>query len=138
MHHEPELLKKLSGTHAPLFGGEYNSASSLFGSSKLRDGDDIPCTVCQSRRGVQKLMIPARVTCSKGWTKQYAGYLATTYYVHKASAEYICMDQNPTASHGGHHNYNGALPYPVSAVCGALPCPPYKSGDTISCVVCTK
>ncbi|KAK3089109.1 hypothetical protein FSP39_000892 [Pinctada imbricata] len=135
MPHDPQFLGSLSGSYVNIYGGEYESSN--FGDTRLSDGNDIPCAVCQSKRGVQKMVIPAKIKCPESWTKQYAGYLATSYGS-KAAAEYICMDQNPTAAHGGHQDNEGAMVIPVKAACGALPCPPYKSGDTITCVVCTK
>ena len=39
---------------------------------------------------------------------------------------------------GGQDNKNGALFYPVEAVCGSLPCPRYVNGWELTCAVCTK
>lgn len=51
--------------------------------------------------------------------------------------EYLCMDKNAEYLTEGDRqiDYNGRLFYPV---CGSLPCPPYKSSQLISCVVCSK
>ncbi|KAK3091964.1 hypothetical protein FSP39_024034 [Pinctada imbricata] len=140
MHHKPQYRRKtIKGRHEKIYGGEYDIGGSTFGNSGLNNGDNIPCAVCQSTKGIQKLMIPGRVTCTRGWTRQYTGFLATQYGKgHVSSSQYICMDSRPTAADGGHRNDNGALPYPVQAACGALPCPKYRTGKTISCVVCTK
>ena len=115
-----------------LYGGEYDAGS--FGH---RNGNDVPCAVCRSNVGIQTVMIPARLDCYGGWTKQYSGYLGTENAGHKGAKEYICVDQDSQAAHAGQHNHDGALIYPVSYQCGALNCPPYKSGHTAICVVCS-
>ncbi|KAK3091476.1 hypothetical protein FSP39_020102, partial [Pinctada imbricata] len=141
MHPEPQFRRQtIKGLHGKLYGGEYDVGGSNFGNSNLKNGDNIPCAVCQSHRGSQELMIPGRITCVQGWTRQYTGYLATEYYgrSHASSSGYICMDSRPIAGKGVHRNDNGALPYPVKATCGALPCPKYRKDKSITCVVCTK
>lgn len=78
-------------------------------------------------------MIPAKSSCPSSWTKQYAEFL---YY----GAKYLCLDENPEymTDVARQHEENGRLFYPVHAVCGSLPCPPYQNSQTIACVVCTK
>ena len=59
-------------------------------------------------------------------------------YTHKSGTEYICIDKIKAEKTGSRANKDGALLYPVEAVCGSLPCGPYINGRELSCVVCTK
>ena len=74
----------------------------------------------------------------KGWTKEYSGYLMAGYYTHTAASEFVCVDKNAEKVRGGERNSNGKAFVQVEAVCGSLPCPPYKNGREMTCVVCTK
>ena len=129
---QPEWLSRAPTYHAYLYGGEYDT--SAFGTT---DGDDIPCAVCRTTYN-SVMMIPARVNCHGGWTKQYHGYLGAGYYGHNAASEYVCVDENAEAVQGRSVNRGGKLIYMVQTVCGALPCPPYVSGKSVTCVVCSK
>ena len=57
---------------------------------------------------------------------------------HQAPSEYVCVDKNGEKVRGGEADRNGKLFYQVEAVCGSLPCPPYKNGREMTCVVCPK
>ncbi|KAK2174253.1 hypothetical protein NP493_816g02017 [Ridgeia piscesae] len=37
-------------------------------------------------------MIPARLTCPDGWTKEYVGYLMSAHYTHQGRTTYTCVD----------------------------------------------
>ncbi|KAI8520765.1 hypothetical protein Bbelb_005190 [Branchiostoma belcheri] len=118
-------------------GAEYElNFVNPFPGASLHD-HDVPCAVCHVASRGSKLMIPARLSCPSGWTREYNGYLMTEYYAHKRS-EFVCMDGEPETRPGGHVNHNGALFYPVEANCGSLPCPNYVQGRELTCVVCTK
>ena len=128
---QPEWLTRSANGNAYLFGGEYDSTE--FG---LQDGDDIPCAVCRTTAN-SVVMIPARVNCYSGWTRQYYGYLGTGNKSHKAGSEYICVDRNPEAITRGRTDNGGKLLYMVYTVCGSLPCPPYASSKAATCIVCS-
>ncbi|KAK3099618.1 hypothetical protein FSP39_007088 [Pinctada imbricata] len=72
-----------------LYGVEYET--NFFG-DKSQD-EDAPCAVCQSTAGASILMIPGRNACYKGWTEQYKGYLASSYYSQTAQNEYVCVEE---------------------------------------------
>ena len=130
---QPEWLSRApTGGYAFLYGGEYDN--SAFGPT---NGDDIPCAVCRTTDN-SVMMIPARVTCHIGWTKQYRGFLGAGYYRADAASEYVCVDENAEALPGRSRNYNGRLIYSVQSVCGSLPCPPYVNSTSVTCVVCSK
>lgn len=116
-----------------MYGAEYNS--NAFGPA---DGNDIPCAVCRSLSASSVLMIPGTNVCVTGWKLQYKGSLATGYYDFRAASQYICLDESPETVINGRDNDNGKLVHPVIAVCGALECPPYENGNTLTCAVCTK
>lgn len=103
--------------------------------------DDVPCAVCDVARASSVIMIPAKVTCPAVWMKEYSGVLTATCQMDSWFArEYLCVDENAEYLSEGtrQQNYDGSLFFPVQAVCGSLPCPPYKSSQLISCVVCSK
>ncbi|KAI0233436.1 hypothetical protein LSAT2_016308, partial [Lamellibrachia satsuma] len=128
-----------SGGH--LYGAEYeihsNDPFSKANAQSLHD-HDVPCAACLVASRPTKLMIPAKLTCPDGWTKEYSGYLMAEYYTHKGRTTYVCMDNAPEVIQGGSLNKNGALFYVTEATCGgSLPCPNYVEGWEITCVVCT-
>lgn len=103
--------------------------------------DDAPCAVCNVAHTSSVIMIPAKMTCPTGWSKEYAGVLtASAQSSGHHIGEYLCVDENAEYLGEGtrQQNYDGNLFYPVQAACGSLPCPPYKSLQLISCVVCSK
>ncbi|XP_078617600.1 uncharacterized protein LOC144885553 [Branchiostoma floridae x Branchiostoma japonicum] len=120
-------------------GAEYQDDQ--FGNSPFQGASvynhDVPCAVCHVASRGSKLMIPARLSCPSGWTREYKGYLMTERYNHNRS-EFVCVDGEPETRPGGQGNVDGALFYPVEASCGSLPCPNYVQGRELTCVVCTK
>ena len=73
---------------------------------------------CNPSKHETKLLIPTRITCPSMSTEEYEEYLM-------AERHTILV--------------NGTLFYHVIATCGTgLPCPPYVTTKTITCVVCTK
>ena len=116
-----------------LYGSEYQNT--LVGTHD----HNVPCTVCYVATRASTLMIPAHTTCPTSWTKEYQGYLMAEHYAHKRNAVYECVDEGAESVAGSAGNTNGALFYHVVATCGnGLPCPPYVTTKTITCVVCTK
>ena len=91
-------------------------------------------------------MIPARMTCPTGWTREYFGYLMSALSSYKRT-EFICFDHNLEVVAGAHDNEDGSAIYPVEVRCrdpapipsnGGLPCGKFPDGNELSCVVCTK
>ncbi|KAK3099334.1 hypothetical protein FSP39_002796 [Pinctada imbricata] len=117
-----------------IYGAEYET--NFFG-DKSAD-QDVPCAVCQSTAGTNILMIPGRLTCYQGWTRQYKGFLSSNYYGYKGQSEYVCVEENAEYLFGGEKSTNGALFYPTIFACGTLQCPPYKNDEPVTCVVCSK
>ena len=120
-------------TFSYLYGSEYQST--LVGTHQ----HNVPCTVCYVATRASTLMIPAHTTCPTSWTKEYQGYLMAEKNTHARSAAYECVDEDAESVAESSANTNGALFYHVVATCGkGLPCPPYVTTKTITCVVCTK
>ncbi|XP_060592242.1 short-chain collagen C4-like [Ruditapes philippinarum] len=126
-----------------IYGVEYqfgdtfsDQGSAFFGGEHIYE-EDAPCAVCQSTRPIM-MMLPGRLDCYPGWTKEYNGYLVSEADGHASASEYICLDSRPEVVMGGHANNNGRLFYLVEGVCGSLKCPPYVEGRELTCVVCTK
>ena len=117
-----------------VFGVEYEiyRGSPLFN----RHDHNAPCAVCQVYTRASVLMVPAKLNCPLGWTKEYDGYLMTSHYS-QMIATYECVDRNPQSIPGSQKNTNGGLFYQVEASCNGLPCPPYNPQKELSCVVCT-
>ena len=86
------------------------------------------------------MMIPAKMSCPVGWTREYHGYLMSEDHVRPSSTEFVCVDRDPEVESYSAAEQNGALFYPVEARCdaGNLPCGPYIDGVELTCVVCSK
>ena len=116
-----------------LYGSEYEHT--LVGTHD----QNVPCSVCYTASRAAMLMIPAKISCPASWRVEYRGYLMAERFNHKRNAAYVCVDEEADSLPGGIGNTNGALFYHVVATCGTgLPCPPYVTTKTITCVVCTK
>ncbi len=101
---------------------------------------EMPCAVCRAKRRGSMLMMPGRMHCPTHWHSEYIGFLMTAHYDHKASKNYVCLDEHAKARNDTlPATHDAALLYPVEGRCGPgnLPCRPYVSGDELPCVVCT-
>ena len=128
------LINGIPPYYSQLYGTEYQHPVPF----PLHDRN-VPCAVCYTAKRISKVMIPAKTSCPKSWTTEYAGYLIAERNVHQRNAVYECMDSDGEAIPGSEANTNGALFYHVIATCNnGLPCPPYVTSKTITCVVCTK
>lgn len=131
----------------PDFPIRMESASKLYGSEyqfnyrNYAQDDDVPCAACHVDSASSVLMIPSKSSCPTGWMMQYNGYLTSdTNYINNYHAfDYICLhnDAEYLTEGARQHNQDGHILYPVQAACGSLPCPPYRNGQFITCVVCT-
>ena len=131
----PSGLDAAAGV-AHLFGSEYQ-----YTYKNIAVDDDVPCSVCRVQTASAVLMIPAKTTCPDKWTRQYSGYLTAESMNHQwyDASEYLCVhgDAEYLTEGARQHNLDGRLFFPVTAVCGSLPCPPYQHGQYITCVVCS-
>lgn len=144
---DPQWAKTIDGRQdcvGLMFGAEYQSCAQndhLFSKENADTSSiyeqDVPCAVCQSTGRTSHVMIPAKTECPYGWVREYFGYLMSSHYEHKRT-EWVCVDPAPEVLENGSANMNGALLYFTEVACGSLPCPPYRDGHELTCVVCTK
>ncbi|XP_066267968.1 uncharacterized protein [Branchiostoma lanceolatum] len=127
-----------------MYGAEYQSGNAQFSTDNMPGGItnpvnyDIPCAVCHVVGRFAHVMIPARLSCPQGWSKEYSGYLMSSHHSHQSNKDFICVDGAPNLVQGSATDQNGALLYLVEAQCGSLPNGPYVNGYELTCVVCTK
>ena len=138
---DPNFLTPISGTQrrSYMYGAEYqtdtNGASHIHG----RANTDVPCAVCHVSNRTAVYMVPAKYTCPSGWTKEYYGYLMSSYNgADRHRLQYTCMDTAFKSVNGSSADQNGLLFFFVEGRCGSLPCPPYDNTKELSCAVCTK
>ena len=120
--------------HVSVYGVEYHFAHlrpDLF-------NQNAPCAVCYTPTRSTMVMIPAWTHCPASWTKEYTGYLMTSFHQnHRLHFE--CFDKDLESVPGEARDVNGALMHVVEAVCNTgINCPPYHGGKELTCAVCTK
>ncbi|XP_067929602.1 short-chain collagen C4-like [Watersipora subatra] len=120
-----------------LAGAEYESSSyGIFPNSA--QNQNVPCARCYTNSRSAMMMVPGKRNCSEGWTKEYEGYLMTSYYK-RSSRTFECIDENPEYIDGEGSNHDGALFYFVRTECDhGGQCPPYVDKQELTCVVCSK
>ena len=122
-----------------VYGTEYEVVSySGYPLRRNLHDHEAPCVVCYVKSRGSMLMMPARNDCPSGWTKEYQGYLMTSYHGHKNQKDFVCVDKDPEYVPGSHKDMDGALLYHVEGQCGSLPCLPYVQYRELTCAVCTK
>ncbi|XP_062504674.1 short-chain collagen C4-like [Corticium candelabrum] len=122
-----------------IYGAEYEFDQEiyLFINRGLHD-HDVPCAVCYAATKNTQFMLPAKNICPSGWSRAYYGYLMAERYSHSGRSMYHCVDYNAEGTVGSSSDNDGNAFYPVEAVCGSLPCPPYVHGRELTCSVCLK
>lgn len=132
----PTRLQTGTSYVGTIYGSEYQ-----FTYRNYAEDDDVPCAVCSAKTASAIMMLPAKLTCPDNWVIQYAGFLTSEHVVSNwRSSEYLCLHEDAEYLTEGsrQHNMNGRLFYPVKAVCGSLPCPPYHNRQYLTCVVCSQ
>ncbi|XP_046581841.1 uncharacterized protein LOC124289275 [Haliotis rubra] len=135
-HPEPQFdrtFARNTSLHNFLYGAEYEG----IWKTDLTN-QDAPCAVCISATGTSSILVPGRHECMEGWNTEYWGFLVGPKHDDKGNSEHICLDSEPAAIEGGYQSHDGRWLFNVESQCGALPCPPYKSGYFVPCVLCTK
>ncbi|XP_078691747.1 uncharacterized protein LOC144922058 [Branchiostoma floridae x Branchiostoma belcheri] len=126
-----------------MYGAEYQGNSAEYfspenmGHITNANDYDVPCSVCLVSGRSAHVMIPARLSCPRGWSKEYSGYLMSEHHTYNNNKNFICVDGAPELRQGSSADLNGALLLLVEAQCGSLPCPPYINGYELTCVGCT-
>ena len=138
---EPEFMEFTPGQQdirSKVYGAEYEISSDNIFFNDLNEFN-VPCAACAAVERANKIMIPAKVTCPPTWTREYYGYLMSARNDFQRTS-YECVVMNAEAIPGTGSDINGALFYPVEAVCHGIDCDntPYEDGAELACVVCTK
>ena len=134
MPNDPEyILPHVAGVrgHAYVYGGEYDYP--IIGS---RD-HNVPCAVCAATNRHMIMMIPAKANCPTTWTREYYGYIMTSY-IGRARGTFECVDRDQESIPGSAADTDGFRFHHVEAACNGMPCPPYDPTKELNCVVCTK
>ena len=138
---DPNFLRPISGSQARsyMYGAEYQTHTDSNSHVHGRNNHDVPCAVCHISSRTAVYMVPAKYTCPSGWTREYYGYMMSSYHARdRGRIRYTCMDIAFKSVVGSSPDTEGLLFYFVEGVCGALPCPPYQNAKELSCAVCTK
>ena len=137
---DPNFLKPISGIQhrSYMYGAEYQTHTDSNSHVHGHNNDDVPCAVCRVSNRTAVYMIPAKYICPSGWTREYYGYLMSSYYsTDRGQIQYTCMDTAFKSVVGSSADTEGLIFYFVEGRCGALPCPPYDNIKELSCAVCT-
>ena len=119
---------------AHLFGLDYVTFD---GPLRAVNGRDPPCAVCLTRHKSTNIMIPGRLNCPADWTKEYSGYLMSTFSFYDRTS-FVCVDGNPQEYRVSVDDIsNVGIFGHVEAMCSSLPCPPYEEGKEVTCVICS-
>ena len=138
---DPNFLTPISGTQyrGLIYGAEYETDTDSKSHFHGRQNYDVPCTVCYVSNRTAVYMVPAKYTCPTGWTREYYGYLMSSYYTNRHyRTQYTCVDTALKPVPGSLKDHAGYVFYFVEGRCGSLPCPPYDNTRELSCTVCTK
>ena len=131
----PEYLHTTdTAEHGVIYGAEYH-----LGNIKPQAvNHNSPCAVCYTPTRSTMMMIPAWTHCPASWTKEYVGYIMTSWYTNHR-LQFECIDKDLEYVPGEARDTNGVLLHTVEVVCNTgINCPPYHTGKELSCVVCTK
>ena len=137
---DPEYYSGGTPTSYPAFiyASEYEVWATELQSAIINQ--NVPCAVCSTPQKLV-LMVPAKITCPTGWTREYNGFLMASYWIAQAKT-FVCVDQNTEVVPGEAADHDGAAFYRSrlggTNDCFGLDCPPYNVEQDLSCVVCTK
>jgi hypothetical protein len=99
---------------------------------------NLPCAVCYVPTRSTMVMIPAWTHCPASWTKEYVGYIMTSWHT-KSRLKFECVDEDLEFVPGEGRDVNGVLLHTAEVACNTgINCPPYQLGKELSCAVCTK
>ena len=138
----PNFLTLISGNQdarSYIYGAEYETFTDINSHVHGCHTFATPCAVCYITERSTIFTVPAKYTCPTGWTREYYGYLMSSWYGSgRHRTQYTCIDNSLKPVPGISANHEGLLFYFVEARCGLLPCPPYDNNRELSCAVCTK
>ena len=136
MPNDPEYSSYIPGVqgYSYVFGTEYEAPVTSGGAQH-----NALCAVCDVSNKSRVLMIPAKLTCPSGWTREYYGYLmAEDVFNAFGPSMYTCVDSIMEFVPGSQNHIAGGHFYHVEAHCNGVACPPYNNYKELTCVVCSK
>ena len=137
---EPEFLEVTAGNQdlrSFLYGTEYEALDTPPAFSAIHN-HNVPCVACYTSVRGGKIIVPGTIVCPSSWTREYYGYIMANYYGHHRST-FECVDADAESIPGSAADTNGALLYFTELRgCAGINCPPYTSGNELTCAVCTK
>ena len=136
MPNDPEYSSYIPGVqgYSYVFGTEYEAPV-----TSGRAQHNALCAVCDVTNKSRVLMIPAKLTCPSGWTREYYGYLmAEDVFNAFGPSMYTCVDSIMEFVPGSQNHIAGGHFYHVEAHCNGVACPPYNNYKELTCVVCSK
>ena len=119
--------------YSPVDGAEYEKPI-VSGHNDL----NVPCAVCYVQNRTTSIMVPAKMNCHSGWTRNTLPHVRSiNRHYH---TQFICMYCNMEAIPGllANTNTDSALFYHAEATCNGLSCGHYNTEKELNCVVCTK
>lgn len=136
LHPTPQWLHSTTtdSSSAQLYQVEYETSPWSWMASL--QNYEMACAVCgTSTSSNQTVTISGRTSCPSGFTMNYNGYLAGSYYTHYR-AETFCLDASPVRV-GTSSNENGALVYLSETWSGThVFSSNYKAFYEVACVSC--
>ena len=121
--------------HGIIYGVEYHVLSNI---KQSAFNQNAPCAVCYTPTRSTMVMIPAWTHCPTSWTKEYVGYIMTSWHAN-SRLKFECVDEDLEFVPGEGRDVNGVLLHITEVACNTgINCPPYQTGRELSCVVCTK
>ena len=135
MPNDPEYSSYTNGSqgYSYVYGTEYEGPPLAPGMIQ----HNAPCAVCDVPDKSRVLMIPAKLTCPSGWTREYYGYLMAEHH-NNYRTMYTCVDVIMESVPGSQNDIDGGHFYHVEAHCNGVACPPYNNYKELTCVVCSK
>ena len=121
----PDFYSTLSGTEYefPLVG---------------KHNHDVLCAVCYATTRTAEVMIPAKISCPSGWTREYYGYIMSESNLGDRSRnQFICVDKDQASLPESGEDTNANVLYHTRADCSGIQCLPYSSDKVLTCAVCT-
>ena len=137
MPNDPEYSSYIPGVqgYGFVYGTEYEGPPLAPGMIQ----HDAPCAVCDVPDKSRVLMIPAKLTCPSGWTREYYGYLMAEHVSRSLGRTmYTCVDHIMESVPGSQNHILGGHFYHTEAHCNGVACPPYNNYKELTCVVCSK
>ena len=111
---DPNFLTPISGTQyrGLIYGAEYETWTDSNSHVHGRHDTDIPCAVCHVSNRTAVYMVPAKYTCPTGWTREYYGYLMSSFSGgDRHHMQFTCMDTAFKPVTGSSANHDGLLFY---------------------------